>query len=154
MRKLIVIAALLVVACGCKVIETPGGYLRIENTGGYLFKAVSPDGCAFTLSEEQNEGVSSLDNWKKAAKNHLTRAKGYECVSEDKLKSAKGSPGWEMVFSASYHGLDYLYYLAVVRRDSSFWGIHKLYIMEAAGEKAYMEEDIPRIKKAARTLRY
>jgi hypothetical protein len=154
MKKTILIFAVLALACGCKVIDTPKGYLRIENPRRYLFKAVSPDGCAFTVTERDNEGVSKLENWQKAVKSQLTRAKGYEFVSEDKLKTVKGSHGWEMVFAVNYHGLDYLYYLAVARWDDNFWGVHKLYVMEAAGEKAYMEKDLPAIKKAARSLRY
>lgn len=153
MKKAILLAALLCAACGCKMIEAPGGYLRVDNHRPYLFKAVSPDGCAFTVIERENEGVSELDDWKKAARNQLERGKGYQFVAEDALQTAKGSHGWEMVFATNTHGLDYVYYLAVVRHDSNFWGIHKLYVTEAAGEKAYMDKDLPAIKKAARSLR-
>ena len=156
MRKtaLILVAAALAAACGCRMIDTPNGYLRIDDPAPYRFKAVSPDGCAFTVSEENNEGVSGLESWKKAARNQLERGKGYEFVAGDKLETLKDSPGWEMVFAVTAHGLDYLYYVALVRWDDNFWGIHKLYVMEAAGEKAYMEKDLPAIKKAARSLRY
>lgn len=154
MKKLILIAAVLALACGCKVIDAPKGYLRVANPHPYLFKAVSPDGSAFTVTVRVNEGNNDLDACKKAANNLLTRGKGYKFVSEGKLTTGSGLPGWEMVFSASKVGLDYLYYLAVVRWDSNFWGRHLLYVIEAAGEKAYMEKDLRGIKKAAKSLRY
>lgn len=153
MRKLILIAAVLTLGSGCTIIDTPKGYLRVANPHSFLFKAVSPDGCAFTVIERVNEGNNDLDACKTAAKNLLTRGKGYKFVSEGKLKSSKGSPGWEMVFKTSKAGLDYLYYVAVVRWDDS-WGRHLLYVIEAAGEKAYMEKDLSAIKKAAKSLRY
>ena len=68
MKKLFFLAGVLALACGCRVIDTPKGYLRVDNPRRYLFKAVSADGCAFTVSERDNEGNSSLGNWQKAVK--------------------------------------------------------------------------------------
>ena len=157
MKKIIIICAVLLLACGCKIIDTPGGYICTKKPYGYLFKAVSTNGCAFTVTETTNEGNAELETWKEAAKNQLTRGKGYQLLSEDKLETSKGSPGWEMVFAANQSGLEYVYYVAVARWDRywpEIWGIHKLYIIEAAGEKEYIEEDLAEIKRAARTLKY
>jgi hypothetical protein len=153
MKKIIIFFAVLLLACGCKVIETPRGYIEKEPYP-YLFKAVSINACAFTVTETDNEGNADLETWKEAAKNQLTRGKGYQLVAEDKLETGKGSPGWEMVFATEQSGLEYIYYVAVARWDDNFWGIHKLYVIEAAGEKGYIEKDLDAIKRAARSLRY
>jgi hypothetical protein len=150
----IVIVVLVIVLWGGDIIDPPAGFLRMEDPYYYLFKAVSPDGCVFTLKERDNEGESDLGDWKKAVRNQLERGKGYQFVSEGKLTTAAGSPGWEMVFGSKMRGVDYVYYVAVARWDHSFWGMHRLYVVEAAGEKKYMDRDLDSIRKAAASLRY
>lgn len=150
----IVIVILVIVLWGGDVIEAPAGFLRMEDPYSYLFKAVSPDGCVFTLRERDNEGESDLADWKKAVRNQLERGRGYQFVSEGKLTTAAGSPGWEIVFGSKLRGVDYVYFVAVVRWDSSFWGMHRLYVVEAAGEKKYMDQSLDSIRKAAASLQY
>ncbi len=148
------LCGLLFLSAGCAAVDNSQGRSRLESTGRYLYKIVSPDGNALTVREHRNEGNSDLETWKQAVTNHLTRNKGYKLVSQAKFKTASGSPGWEALFGAEAQGLQYLYYVGIARHDKELWGIHRLYVIEAAGEKALMEKDLPKLKKAARSLRY
>lgn len=150
MKKAWIILVLMVwslLAVSCVSVKAPEGYAEQKEPWSYKFKAVSTDACVMTLKKIHNEDPrnGTVSYWYRAMKRHLVDARGYELKEEGEFSTARG-PGRWMLFAYKVKGVDYLYLVGVVVKKNN------IYVLESAGETAYLEKDLPALKKAFETL--
>ncbi|MBW1811163.1 MAG: hypothetical protein JRJ87_23430 [Deltaproteobacteria bacterium] len=146
-RCILALAAAFLLLAGCVSLKTPVGYAETSHTGGYAYKAISTDASVITVAEYENEDedMGSLDYWTQAARKQMTLSRGYIFEEEGDFSCPQGSGHW-MRFARKYRGTDYLYLLGIVVDGST------IYALEAGGEKAVFEKDLPFMLKAFATL--
>ncbi len=147
MKTLTIIFVAILLAAGCINLRTPDGYAQMERTGLYDYKAVSTDASvvAIRVHRNQDKKQGTLAYWTEASRKHLTLSRGYEFKEEGKFTSEEGEGRW-LLFARKYKGTDYLYLLGLVVKG------RKIFALEAGGEKAVFEADIPVVVKAFATL--
>jgi hypothetical protein len=148
LTSILALAAVLTLQGGCVSLTTPEGYAERTHTGGYEYKAISTDASVIAVAEYENEDKDkgTLSYWTEAARKQLTLSRGYEFEEEGEFKCPQG-PGHWMRFARKYRGTDYLYLLGIVVDGGS------IYALEAGGEKAVFEKDLPYVLKAFGTLK-
>lgn len=147
MRTTFIMTILALLAVGCVNLRTPDGYAKTERTGPYEYKAISTDAnvIAVRVHRNQDKQQGTLDYWVDASRKHLTLSRGYEFKETGGFDSGKGKGKW-LLFARKYRGADYLYLLGLVVKG------RKIYALEAGGEAAVFEGDIPRVVEAFATL--
>jgi hypothetical protein len=151
-RYLIFLAFAILGLSGCGVIDTPKGYGKLEDAGEYVYRAVSPKGCGFTVKSVKNEGNCDLDFWTDCVKNQMVKTKGYEFIEPAAdWATDSGLKGREMIFRVRREDKEFLYLAAVIMRPGIVW--NALYIVEAGGEKSIVSPDLENIRKALKTIR-
>jgi len=139
-------AIVLASGCGTAGITTPDGYAKKQHWG-YDYMAVSTDANVVSLRVQPNEDdeKGTLDFWTEAARKHLTLSRGYTAREEGAFTSPHG-PGRYILFTRDHKGIEHLYLMGLVVKGED------IFVMEAGGEKALFEPDVPKIVKAFATL--
>ena len=120
----------------------PPGYVKVEPSRGWRFRAVSAEGAAFTLRTEENPENGDLAFWEKAIKNKLVKVRGYKLADRRETTLKDQTPGVELVFDYSRDGSDYTYSVALFVKG------RRVHVFEAAGAKDQMTTDLPEIRSA------
>ena len=111
----IVVAAMLAcltVGCG-RMIDTPDGFVTVDEVGVFDTRAVSADGVVIGLRIQDNPKDGTLAFWSTAIENELTERRGYELIETRAVISEAGEPGTLMSFAAKNETRDLSYMLAV-----------------------------------------
>jgi len=147
LKCILALVSTILLSAGCVSLSTPEGYAERTHTGGYEYKAISTDASVIAVSEYENEDKDkgTLAYWTEAARKQLTLSRGYEFEEEGKFNCPQGAGRW-MRFRRQYRGTDYLYLLGIVVDGGT------IYALEAGGEKAVFEKDLPRVLEAFNSL--
>jgi len=149
--KTIALMLPLVLLAGCvgPKIETPAGYQEIEPPWGLDYKALSAEQCALTVDTVDNPKDAKLDFVAETCRNFVTRNLGYTLAGDEPVKTASGLEGREMLFAHEQAGVKQTYPLAVFVRG----GMHsKIPRVQAGGEAAAFEKDLPKVREAIWSL--
>lgn len=146
-RPWILIALLWLTGCALHM-DAPDSYLELETpVWPYEYQAASSDDCRLAAREVPNPKEGGLQFWSKAIQNHMVLAKGYTLVSRQEAKTKGGWVGEELLFSTHSRGLEYYFLLTFFPVGT------KIYLAEAGGERALVENDLKALRKAIVTLR-
>ena len=107
-----VTAAGLAGGCG-HGIDTPDGFVSVDQVGEFQTRAVSADGVVIGLRIQDNPDDGTLEFWSTAIENEITDRRGYELVDTEAVINEAGTPGTLMTFDAKRETLEMAYMLAV-----------------------------------------
>ena len=127
-------------------IELPEGYIEVEDTYPFLFKAWSPNNCVIGITEHNNEKEAPLDVIVEGIEKYITLIRKYDLVEIIDFKPEVSGEGKCLIFEMKSLKVSYLLFVGIARTDST------IYKIEAAGEKEFMEEDRDKILEAFNTL--
>ncbi len=145
--RLLLIALLVLPACGT-TFATPAGYAALEPVvGDYAFEAVSPENCRYRIRRLSRGEDSDAAYWEAAITNHLVRTAAYTPVSAADLTTVEGLSGRELLFEATSGGVDYRYWIGFLLDGSRLW------LIEAGGVASTFEADLDAVRDAARAIR-
>ena len=148
MKRYLLILSLLGLFClGCAH-KPPAGYVAIEDTGIYDFRAVSADACYYAVRSTRNQDSASLDFWVKASSNELVKGKGYKLLSDEPHTTDAGEPMHVMQFAKTRTGQDFIYLIALTSSS------RRIGIVEAAGPTNEFQQDLPVVLKAAKAVKW
>jgi len=116
----------------------------VEPTYDGKFRAVSAEGSAVTLRSETNPHNGDLEFWEKAIQARLVGIRGYRQISRQEVVN-HDTPGVEIVYDYQRPEAAFNYMLTVFVKSG------RVYIIEAAGTKERMAEDLPGIREAIAT---
>ncbi len=145
-RNLLMVSLMGMFVCGC-VHKPPVGYVGIEDTGIYDFRAVSAEGCYYAVRSVKNQDKASLDFWVTACTNELAKGKGYKLLSDEAETNDAGGDLRVLQFTKTRTGQEFIYLLALTA-DSG-----KIDIIEAGGPREQLQQDLPAILKAAKAVK-
>jgi len=144
-----VLAAVSFSGAGCgKAFEAPDGYVMLPSPSYYYrAEAVSADGVYLGLREARASEEGDLAFWTKAVRNEVEQGRGYVFVSEAETRSADGTAGKRMEFTANLQGREFGYLVAL-------WVTGKeVHVAEAGGAKEKFDVDRGKLEKALGTVR-
>ena len=105
-------AACLAGGCG-HAIDTPDGFVTVDQVGEFDTRAVSADGVVIGLRIQDNPEDGTLEFWSTAIQNEITDRRGYELIDTEAVTNEAGTPGTLMTFDAKRETLEMAYMLAV-----------------------------------------
>ena len=132
-------APLIVALAGCTP-PLPKGYVRVDPSYGYDYRAVSAEGSALTMRTESNPENGDLAFWEKLVTERLTQVRGY-LLKERREVTAGSRKGLELTFEYTREGTAYLYTL------TCFVSGREVRVFEAAGERDKLTADLPVIRQ-------
>ena len=142
-RNIKCMAIALLMAAGCQY-RLPPGYVEVEPSYHSNFRAVSAEGCALTLRTEDNPKNGDLGFWEKAIQSRLVGVGGYQQVSRQEVMNDK-TPGVEILYDYLRPDAAFNYMLTVFVKGG------RVYVIEAAGTRERMAQDLPNIREAIQT---
>ena len=148
-RSVAVLGALLVLAgCGEKEwTRTPDGFVKVEGSSPFVYKAVAPDGSTIGIRYRENEEEGSLAFWREVFELELVQGKGYRLAGTTDVTSGDGVPGKLMMFEFAPGDTPYHYGLALYVTPKS------IVTVETATELAKLERYRAAFEAARRDLK-
>ena len=132
-------APLITILAGCTP-PPPKGYVRVDPSYGYAYRAVSAEGSALTMRTEANPENGDLAFWEKVVTARLTDVRGYT-LKDRREVTAGNVKGLELSFEYTREGTVYLYTLTV------FVSGREVHVFEAAGEREKLTAALPALRQ-------
>lgn len=128
-------------ACGPRFqITAPRGFVVLDQSEPYDFRATTPDGLVLAVREFENtKEYGDLSFWVEAIQNELRLDKGYALIRESDIKTTSGLAGKSMHFGLDRENEahEYLVVIFVTGRAKSK---SRVYVIEAGGTAAQLQE--------------
>lgn len=142
-------APLLLCLGGCLHIDTPKGFVELDDPQGYEYRATSATGVVLAVRSEdsrKDEG-GDLDFWSEAIHRKVRRLGGYALLDTRDVKTTRGLPGKQLRFGQDQSGRPHLYWVSL------FIDGDDLHIIEAGGPKDSFEELESGLERAIASIR-
>lgn len=151
LSHLLVASALLLlcVACGPHFqITAPQGFVVLDQSGPYDFRATTPDGLVLAVREFDNtKEHGDLSFWVEAIQNELRLDKGYALLQKSAVKTNSGLAGKAMHFGLDRENEAHEY-LVVIFVTGHAKAKSRVYLIEAGGTAAQLKESRRAIDQA------
>ena len=132
--------ALLLGGCHASfVTAAPKGFVELEESGAYDFRATTADGVVIAVRELDNDPAAELGFWTRAVENAMRQRGGYALLETRDLTTAGGLPARQLRFGHDEVNRPHLYYATLVVAGSA------LYLLEAGGSKPLVEQQVKAI---------
>lgn len=132
--------ALLLPACHAShATSAPKGFVELDESSGYDFRATSADGLVIAAREIDNDPESGLTFWSRAVENAMRQRGGYALLETRDSAIAGGVPARQLRFGHDEGSRPHLYYVTLAVTDGA------IYLLEAGGEKSLVERERARI---------
>lgn len=147
-------AVLSSVACGPHfTITAPKDFVVLEESIPYEFRATTPDGLVLAVREFDNtKEHGDMGFWIKAIENELRLDKGYALLGTTEIKTQSGLSGTQMLFGLDRENEAHEY-LVVLFVTGKAKGKSRVYVVEAGGTAAQMQQSRKAITGAIQGLR-
>ena len=134
--------------CTTTGIETPSGYVPLQNTGDKSFLAVSARGNTLGISERVNEGGKPADlaYWTEAFKHEKVELGRYRLNSEQSIRTDQGRDGMILDLRLGQGAAEYTWLVALFVDPS------RVVTVEAGGPTRQIAPDRDKLVAAIRTL--
>lgn len=145
----IVAGAWLTAACGPPFqFAQPPGFVEVENDyDDYDFRATSADGLVLGARELDNEEGGTVEFWVKAIENQMRGRGGYALLDKKDVQTADGLSGVQLRFGFDQDQTPRLYYVTLLVTEEH------IYLLEAGGTKALVEQHAEQIDWSVRNFR-
>ncbi len=125
-------AALLSSACSTFQAATPPGFVELEESAPYDYRATTADGVVLAVRSIEHEPKGELGFWVTAVERQVREQKGYALLETRDVKNAQGLAGKQLRFGHDEGKQPHLYYVTLFVTDA------RLYLLEAGGKKELM----------------
>jgi hypothetical protein len=145
---LLLCAPLLLSLGGCLRIDTPKGFVELDDPQSYHYRATSATGVVLAVRSEdsrKDEG-GDLDFWSEAINRKVRRLGGYALLETRDVQTARGLPGKQLRFGQDQSGRPHLYWVSL------FIDGDDLYVIEAGGPKDSFTELEAGLEKAIASI--
>lgn len=138
--------------CGCvgeMRMDLPESFVPVDESqrGMYDTRAVSADGDVLATRKIDTAGKGTIEFWSKAVTNQLAEQRGYKLVATEAVKSAGGTPGAMLTFSARRSGVVFTYTVVLFKEGDS------ILLAEAGGKAENIKAQSAQIRKALLSVR-
>lgn len=106
----------LMVACAAPRVQTPSGYVELEDHFGVndaTYKAVSSDGGVILVRLQEDQPAGALSFWTDAFTRELVDGRGYELLEHKDVKRPDGTVGRVILLRGSHNEQPYRYSVAI-----------------------------------------
>ncbi|MDR2732618.1 MAG: hypothetical protein LBB36_05310 [Fibromonadaceae bacterium] len=137
---------ILTISCSSFKANTPNGFAAYEEElWSDDFRAISPDGVLYRVSENEQKSAASVEFWEEAIGLKMKNT-GYKTVEKINVEIDKTQVNG-FLFSAEQNQKEYYYMIIAIPTKNN------VVLIEAAGEKSLFEKERENILKAASQVR-
>jgi len=112
----------------------PKGFVELDQTERYDFRATTADGLVIAARQVDHDPEASLDFWARAVENAMRTRGGYALLGSRDLKAAGGLRVKQLRFGHDEANRPHLYYVTLLVTHGA------IYVLEAGGDKAQLEQ--------------
>lgn len=145
MKKILLVAFLLVGCVHGAKLDTPKGFANLGDRGEFSYRAANAKGIVLTTRTQDNDVKASTDFWVEALDAKL-RDKGYSPDGSRAVKTSRGLEGTQLRYVTSHDGRPHRYWVTVFSSASKVW------VVEAAGDKEPFDQQVAIVENAITTL--
>ena len=131
LRLVLLATALAFSGCTSVQLKTPTGFVALDRSEPYAYRAVSPAGVvlAARVEDSRKDQGGDLAFWAEAVTRRMRRLGGYALLEETDLKSSQGVAGKQLRFGHDEGREPYRYSITL------FVDGKKLFVVEAGGSE-------------------
>jgi hypothetical protein len=127
-------------------LDTPAGFANLGDRDDFSYRATSARGVVLATRTEPNDVKANTDFWAETLDIRLRDA-GYVAEGQTrKVHTVKGLDGTQLRYTTTRDGRQHRYWVTVFATKS------KVYVVEAAGDKAPFDAAEATVEKAIATL--
>ena len=127
--------------------SAPRGFVELDPTERYDFRATSADGLVLAARQLDNDPQAELSFWTRAVENAMRTRGGYALLETRDVQVAGGLRAKQLRFGHDEASQPHLYYVTLVVTCSA------IYVLEAGGTKPLIEQHTPEIETWLHTFR-
>ena len=131
---------------GCRVMETPKGFVALSSDYDQDFYAVAANGNTLVVKTHVNPDDGTLEFWKSAIVRELIETRGYSLTKEQGITTKAGLRGSELLMTSTPSTGSYTYAIWLFVEGD------RVVVVEAGGQNEAMEADLPALRTAVKTL--
>jgi hypothetical protein len=132
-------------ACHGARLSTPAGFANLGDDDDYSYRATNARGVVLATRTEKNEVKANTEFWADSLDLKL-RDRGYVAEGSRAVKTHKGLTGTQIRYATTKNGRPHRYWMTVFATKS------KVYVVEAAGDKAAFDPAEPTVERAIASL--
>jgi len=145
----IVIASIGLFMGGCASrahLTTPSGFAEIDSDK-YDYRATNPNGVVVGVRTHANDVHGNLDFWTGVLSKNLEEQSYKPDAKAHSIKTHEGIEGRQIRYTVASSGREEKYWLTLFVTDK------RVYVVEAAGDSAYFDQDVlPKVEAAIASL--
>jgi len=127
-------------------LDTPAGFANLGEQGDFSYRATSARGVVLATRTEPNDVKANTEFWAETLDLRLKDA-GYVADGPTReVRTAKGLAGAQLRYTTTRSGREHRYWVTVFATKS------KVYVVEAAGDKAPFDAAVATVEKAVTSL--
>ncbi|MDH5674840.1 MAG: serine/threonine protein kinase [Myxococcales bacterium] len=121
---------------GCLHIDTPHGFVELDDNSGYDYRATSATGVVLALRSEESrkDQGGDLGFWAEAVQRKVARLGGYALLEMRDVKTRAGVPGKQLRFGHDRNQRPHHYWVTLFIQGDD------LHVVEAGGPKEAFSE--------------